>query len=69
MTNRNDGGPAHPVTAGHEVYATGLSVRDYFAAAALTGLLASGPLPRTHDEIAADAHKYADAMLAERAKP
>lgn len=50
-----------------------LSIRDYFAAAALTTLMQSD---RSEDEpfdeyrkcLAANAYLYADAMLAERAK-
>lgn len=46
-------------------------LRDYFAAAALTGLLAghadTTKLP-TGDEAAEWAYEYADAMIAERAK-
>jgi hypothetical protein len=37
----NDGGPAFPNAPGYEIY-YGMTLRDYFAAAALQGLLASG---------------------------
>lgn len=76
----NDGGPAFPrniETRSHsdgprrimvvDVGNDGLSLRDYFAAAALTGMLVNG----TYEPIqhaAEDAYKTADAMLAERAK-
>jgi hypothetical protein len=43
-----------------------MTLRDYFAAAALTGLLANR-LGR-YSDMAEDAYKYADAMLAEREK-
>lgn len=48
-----------------------MTLRDYFAAKALDGLLAahtdSRPLPSENDA-AAQAYQYADAMLRERAK-
>jgi hypothetical protein len=59
--------PAHPVGDKQ-----GITLRDYFAAAALTGLLSNPgarPFPDTHDIIAQSAHKYADAMLHARATP
>lgn len=31
MSKINDGGPAFPVTAGNSVFATGMTLRDYFA--------------------------------------
>ena len=37
MTDKNDGGPAYPTDG--EMH-SGMTLRDYFAAAALTGLLA-----------------------------
>lgn len=48
----------------------GLSVRDYFAAKALQGLLADPTWnPATKELGAAQAYKWADAMLVERNKP
>ena len=45
----------------------GLSMRDYFAAAALQGICASGPSKEYTDQrLANEAYKLADAMLAER---
>ena len=71
-----DGGaaPAFPVTAVNNVFATGITLRDWFAAHALTGIM--GPNydwftsgtdtgSRTH-EAAAFAYSIADAMLAAR---
>jgi len=52
-------------TTGH----AGMSLRDYFAAAALTGILAY--IARTTNDMrlfAADSYFIADAMLAERSK-
>jgi len=70
----NDGGPAFPVittgetmTTGPWASAPGMTLRDYFAAAALTGLLASDPESTLRpDSAARSALRYADAMLAAR---
>ena len=53
---------------------SGMSLRDYFAAAALTGLIASDTLPPdlrevgtiTHERLAIDAYLCADAMIEAR---
>jgi hypothetical protein len=47
---------------------SGMSLRDYFAAAALQGLLAESHSMGMIDCDARAAYQYADAMLAERAK-
>lgn len=48
----------------------GMTLRDYFAAAALTGMLAransSPPAGKTRQGYATSAYDYADGMLAER---
>lgn len=78
----DDGGPAFPGTRGAEGYAlvvtSGMTLRDYFAAKAMAGLLPtamtySDQLERTGngeralDEfMAAMAYRYADAMLKAR---
>lgn len=79
----NDGGPAFPTVATattHGFYAdgqpcitlygsrTGISVRDYFAAAALQGNLAVGCYEGKDawDKAAKDAYRLADAMLKAR---
>lgn len=55
--------PTHP-----ESY-SGMTLRDYFAAAALQGLLAANPGPSATSEfLAADAYGIAEAMLEERRK-
>ena len=78
-TQRNDGGPAFPgeyyekitcpdgTTMPARRTSSGMSLRDYFAAAALTGLVASKD-PGSINEITECAYDYADAMLAERDK-
>ena len=66
-----NGGPAYPVKyqdgAGGYEQADGISIRDYFAAAAMQGLMAY-PIPAspTPDVIAEWAYEQADAMLAAR---
>lgn len=73
---RPDGGPAFPLTerlAGlsHPVTHDGMTLRDYFAASALNGLLACPEdykPPTTHSARARFAYDSADAMLAERGK-
>jgi len=83
----HDGGPAFPVSTsdpriGHQDgYGTwqfpGLSVRDYFAAAALQGWLSSYGPESSHpadigehqlNQVAVQAYDMADAMLAARDK-
>jgi hypothetical protein len=86
-----DGGPAFPSLEIYEGYnrdreryevqsetATGMSLRDYFAAKALMSLLplfATGTLGLkaggkvTEDHIAEQSYAFADAMLVERSKP
>lgn len=48
----------------YQAFSQGISIRDYFAAAALQGLLASGYRLPTH--AARDAFNQADAMLQAR---
>jgi hypothetical protein len=67
----NDGGPAFPFReqdgeGGYERF-PGMSLRDYFAAAAMQGTLA-GPTggPNTYEGLADAAYSAADAMLAAR---
>lgn len=57
-TEINDGGPANPIGN-----VTGISIRDYFATAIMTGVYSSG----TQSTITAeDAYKAADLMLTAR---
>ncbi len=46
----------------------GMTLRDYFAAAALQGLLAGRDILMEAEWLAADAYQFADAMIAEREK-
>ena len=73
----NNGGAAFPVVTGNEssgvwCKSEGLSLRDYFAAKALQGLLAFSPMDTeargqySYKSAAADAYGFADAMLAAR---
>lgn len=68
MKTPQDAGPAFPIELRVAYETAGLSIRDYFAAAALQGLLAQGPDHNPHSVWAWDAYKYADAMLTERTK-
>ena len=59
-----DGGPANPTMENVVHYRDmGLTVRDYFAAAALQGCLANQNANGSRAEFAVDAYLYADAML------
>ena len=69
MSTPNDGGQAYPVTVGHAVIGKGMTLRDYFAAAALQGMLASSsPGQFSEADYAGAAYAQADAMLSERTK-
>jgi hypothetical protein len=69
---RKDGGPAFPMgyrPEGNSANHPGMTLRDYFAAAALQGLIGcdydDGP---TWEDFVAQSYQLADAMIAERAK-
>jgi vacuolar-type H+-ATPase catalytic subunit A/Vma1 len=70
MTERNTGGPAFPINANESadrcIY-TGMTLRDYFAAKAMQGLLTSTRISKP-DWIANDSYEMADAMLKAREK-
>ena len=67
-----DGGPAFPVAAADSPRTgphPGMSLRDYFAAAALTGMHGwFGNTPIVNEVAASWAYEIADAMIAERDK-
>ena len=80
----NTGGPAFPsmspmyqqkLGGGIEIINAGMTLRDYFAGQALTGMqkffVDTGdshrdPNEPTHDQIAKEAYRFADAMLKEK---
>lgn len=72
MVMAKDGGPAFPSRNyrddEHGNHWAGLSLRDYFAAAIMQGLLACPNTDGTPEFFAQSAYGFADAMLAERAK-
>ena len=49
-------------------YNQGMSLRDYFAAAALQGMMSEGMRSDFADEIAKGAYKVADEMIKQRNK-
>lgn len=77
MSKADTGGPAFPTNENNfrrDYSGAGMTIRDYFAAAALQGLLAD-PITRADDgekiedfrnEIAEVCYEYADAMLEAR---
>lgn len=67
MNKRIDGGPAFPIPWEYVVSETGMSLRDYFAGQALTGLLVNYNSKLDSPESAAElADAIADAMIARR---
>ena len=69
----DSGGPAFPRTRYHSDehpigYETGMTLRDYFAAKALTGMLSNSNLSMSipNEEIAGEAYAIAEAMLEAR---
>jgi hypothetical protein len=78
----NNGGPAFPITQtpptmfGHDIIPgmagkEGMSLRDYFAAKAMLGILQArvdGLRPEDLTHVAQDAYFIADAMLAQAVK-
>ena len=71
MTQPNDGEPAFPVPMVRyednffNVTDAGMSLRDWFAGQALSGLC-SGSFPFCPDQVSATAYAYADAMIRAR---
>lgn len=79
MITPNDGGPAFPLqihASPNSEIQEGMTLRDYFAAKAMQGLLAAGDKWSWRDtdeepapvSVATTAYELADAMLNERAK-
>jgi hypothetical protein len=68
MSNTDTGGPAFPNVTPTRIYAEGMTLRDYFAAKAMQGLIGS-PLCEASFSVnkkAEDAYLIADAMLKAR---
>lgn len=70
MITLNDGGPAFPSTITDDsLHVGGMSLRDYFAAKAMQGLVSGHFAKYGHEdywprpEIASEAYKIADAMI------
>jgi hypothetical protein len=72
MNNTETGGPAFPCEWDYidtnRQMANGMTLRDYFAAKAMQGMVNYGPWSDNHDrmQIAGCAYKLADAMLKAR---
>lgn len=72
MSAEDNGGPAFPVTlpagerySGHSEF-DGMTLRDYFAAKALCGILADPDAVVDPSSVARVSYNYADAMLEAR---
>lgn len=65
--SRPNGGPAFPQNLAGD--GRGMSLRDYFAAKAIQGMLAGEPRAESPHVWSRSAYEFADAMLAEREKP
>lgn len=65
--NEKDGGPAFPSECSPFIN-EGMTLRDYFATAAMRGLFDMPAFDDQWNVIAKDAYAMADAMLKERAK-
>jgi len=75
MSNKDSGGPAFPSHGSMgEVVCDGMTLREYFAAKAMQGMLCNGFVPAMGQDNYEDfnyvkiAYRMADAMLAERIK-
>jgi len=79
MSAQHNGGPAFPIGSGDMRDPTGMTLRDYFAAKAMQGLLANsgGPIQANHsqgwnytnctpEDVARTSYAMADAMLKAR---
>lgn len=65
MTNKDNGGPAFPRMPGES---PGLSLRDYFAAKAMQGMLSDPTVACDGVRLARIAYSHADAMLLEMSR-
>jgi hypothetical protein len=64
----DNGGRAFPLCTPERIESLGMSLRDYFAAAAMQGMISSAheDFDASSDACARQAYKYADAMLEAR---
>jgi hypothetical protein len=73
MSDTNNGGPAFPGVDEEGDPYNGMSLRDYFAAKAMQGLLQGAYMDMTYEgepaALAHEAYRIADAMLNARDKP
>jgi len=68
MSTLNDGGPAFPSTIiDDSLHVGGMSLRDYFAAKAIQGMMANN-WNTNYDDWAKHAYRLADAMIKARVK-
>lgn len=69
MSNKPDGGPAFPLSRPHSAdWVPGMTLRDYFAGQALSGLLSDPNYGASAEDAANYCYRMADGLLAERAK-
>ncbi len=66
MSNTNTGGSAFPTGTGVTPYNPGMTLRDYFAAKAMQGMMVDGIHENDFAWASAQAYKLADAMLKAR---
>jgi len=64
----SDGDPAFPIFTSEKVFVEGMSIRDYFAAAAMSFKYGPSGLTARPKDIARWSYELADAMLEERSK-
>ena len=72
MISKDNGGPAFPRPHSQRYQddqfhaQSGMTLRDYFAAKAMQGIMASNADYQSHEDIAFDSYRMADTMLLER---
>lgn len=66
--NNEKNEPAFPVADAGRVYHEGITIRDYFAAKAMTEMMNHIDCKNRPEHVAHHAYRYADAMLVERLK-
>jgi|DEB0MinimDraft_3_1074331.scaffolds.fasta_scaffold102566_1 hypothetical protein len=69
MSDKDNGGPAFAHGDPHHGGDPGMTLRDWFAGQALSGMSANPEIYGKPSTYAADAYKCADEMLAARRKP